>query len=84
MPNTYVIAVDDSANAEKAFAHAANTLPKEDKFVVFHGRHQSSHIPSMIKESEMREYAEHSHIMEKYKKICSDFNVSIHYKPSIY
>jgi hypothetical protein len=83
MPQNHIIAVDESATAQKAFEHAANTLPKEDKFYIIHGRHQAAAPPAFIKSAEVKEYENHHAVLDKYKRLCKETGVSASFPTSL-
>jgi len=73
---SHVIAVDESQNAEKAFEFADKNLPKEDKFIIFHGRPHWASIPFPGNSRTKEEKEKFEGIMNKYEGKCKETNRS--------
>jgi hypothetical protein len=67
----HVLAVDGSVGAEEAFKHAVENLPKDDMFILVHGKRNSSQEETVKYETE-----KHQKLIEKFTNLCSQANVN--------
>jgi hypothetical protein len=74
---SHVIAVDGSLQSEAAFDYAAKVLPKDEKFVIVHGRHHNLVLPGTIKSTEMAQLDEYYGLMDKFQKKCKETQVTV-------
>ena len=68
---THVVAVDLSRGAELAFNYANTSFPKEDKFVILHGRPSLFKLPGNVGSGENAEWEEYNQILSKFKEQCA-------------
>eukprot|EP00020_Sapocribrum_chincoteaguense_P001764 CAMPEP_0170738680 /NCGR_PEP_ID=MMETSP0437-20130122/4769_1 /TAXON_ID=0 /ORGANISM="Sexangularia sp." /LENGTH=145 /DNA_ID=CAMNT_0011077109 /DNA_START=68 /DNA_END=505 /DNA_ORIENTATION=+ len=69
---SHVIAVDGSENSEWAFDYADRVFPKDHKFILFHGRSQTTNIAGNVKAAHTRDRLEHHGILDHFLEKCKE------------
>eukprot|EP01089_Gocevia_fonbrunei_P021394 TRINITY_DN8300_c0_g4_i2.p1 TRINITY_DN8300_c0_g4~~TRINITY_DN8300_c0_g4_i2.p1 ORF type:complete len:161 (+),score=16.54 TRINITY_DN8300_c0_g4_i2:109-591(+) len=89
---THYIAVDGSRNSEYAFWWACRNIPRNHRFVIFHGKYEPPRFkalmfpdPSEEREQLVKEVEqEHYEILDKYFTFCKDANRKCSIKTALY